>query len=145
MIKCLAMCNSVCIFRCFGSLYNIVTRASSHYQPPTQPRPAYMPLKDTRRAKCYQCPTRTPQSRQSQLERKRDQRMDTVRNAVPCICPQSVLQLYRVLEIKAKMRIRQDCRKSTPSYSLTPSAPICQKLPRRLCCQMSCTCPYCGC
>lgn len=52
VIKCLAMCNSVCIFRCFGSLYNIVTRASSHYQPPTQPRPAYMPLKDTRRAKC---------------------------------------------------------------------------------------------
>lgn len=74
------------LFRCFGSLYNIVTRASSHYQPPTQPLPAYAAERHSRRAKCHQCPTRTPGSRQCQLEekeksnrKKRDKRMDTIK------------------------------------------------------------------
>lgn len=87
VMSCLAMCNNECFSHCFGSLYNIVTRTSSRYQPPTQPRPAYMPLKD-KEEQMPQTSHQNTQDRVARPPRKRDKRMNRERHPVhlPTIC-----------------------------------------------------------
>lgn len=83
--------------------------------------------------------TRTPRSRQGQLENNKEkekrQTNEYCQNAIPCICPQSVLQLYRVVKKSKKMRIRQDCQKWDSVLLFDTRCAYLPKLLPRLCCK----------